>query len=108
VIADVTFPDGHIESIESNGRVLPKGCSIVYRAIKPRNVSSCTVRWQVVNTGSEALEARCLRGQFESPNASNGSRREETAYAGRHYVQCLAIQNGCCVAHSREFFIVVE
>lgn len=108
VIADVTFPDGHKERVPSNGLTIPKGCSIDYRVIRSKGLSSLTTKWLVVNTGQEASAANCLRGSFEDSNIERGGRHETTAYVGRHYVQCLVIRNSRCVAHSREFFIIVR
>ncbi len=108
VIADVTFPDGHKGRISSNDKVIPKGCEIDYRIIRSKGISTYTAKWLVVNTGEEALNAGCPRGTFEDSNIDMGGRHETTAYEGRHYVQCLLLKNNRCVAHSREFFIIVE
>lgn len=108
VVADVTFPDGHTERIANNGRAIPKGCEIDYRVLRSKGLAGLTVKWQVVNTGEDAYKDGCPRGGFESSNIPNGGRHESTAYAGRHYVQCLVIKNERCVAHSKEFFICVE
>lgn len=108
VLADVTFPDGHVERISDGGRAIPKGCEIDYRVIRPQGMASLRVKWQIVNTGADATRAGCLRGNFEDANRPNGVRHEETAYEGLHYVQCLVLKNGRCVAHSKEFFIIVK
>ena len=108
VVADVTLQDGHVETISSNGRVIPKGCQIDYRIIRSKGLQSLTAKWLVVNTGEEAYAAGCPRGEFENSNLAGGGRRESTAYAGRHYVQCLLIKGGRCVARSKEFFIIVQ
>ncbi|MBR2683801.1 MAG: hypothetical protein IKE22_11120, partial [Atopobiaceae bacterium] len=108
VVADVTFEDGHVETISSNGRVIPKGCQIDYRIIRSKGLQSLLAKWLVVNTGEEAYAAGCPRGEFEDSNLAGGGRHESTAYAGRHYVQCLLIKGGCCIARSKEFFIVVQ
>ena len=50
----------------------------------------------------------CCRGGFEIPNIEKTSRREETAYTGKHYVQCFVIRRGYCVRWSKPFFINVE
>lgn len=108
VVAYVKFEDGHIETIWSNGRTIPKGCQIDYRIIRSKGLQSLTAKWLVVNTGEEAYAAGCPRGGFEDSNLDDGGRHESTAYAGRHYVQCLLIKGGRCVAQSKEFFIIVE
>lgn len=108
VVAEVTFPDGHIERISNNGRTIPKNCGINYLVLRSKGLSSLTAKWQVVNTGADAYAANCPRGGFESSNIRNGGRHEASAYAGRHYVQCFLIKNGICVAYSNEFFINIE
>lgn len=110
VKAEVTFPDGTYRVLENNGMSLPKGSIIKYSAAYPIT-SDIRIKWQVVNTGKEAQEAGCLRGGFEnSGNENSGlmSRKESTAYTGKHYVQCFVVKHGRCVAYSEEFFINVE
>ena len=108
VYAEVETKEGERFTIRSNGRTIPKGCTVVYHALRSPSMHNCSIRWQVVNTGAEAISANCPRGEIELPNESNGSRRETTAYTGRHYVQCFAIRNGVCIARSKEFFINVS
>lgn len=108
VVADVTFENRHVERISSNGKTIPKGCSIDYKVFLPKGLRHLTTKWLVVNTGEEAYEAGCLRGGFEDSNLPNGGRHECTAYMGRHYVQCLVIKGNRCIARSKEFFIIVE
>ncbi len=108
IVADVAFPDGHIERITDNDSVIPKECSIDYRVCRSRALSGLPVRWEVVNTGEEAYKAKCPRGEFETSNIPQGGRHEETAYAGRHYVKAYVIKKGRCIAFSKEFFINVE
>ena len=108
VIAEVTFPDRHVERISNNGRTIPKNCGIDYMVLRSKGLSSLTTKWQVVNTGAEAYATNCPRGGFENSNIRNGGRHEATAYTGRHYIQFFLVKNGVCVAHSNEFFINVE
>lgn len=70
-------------------------------------VKDGSVKWQVTNTGEEAMRV-CRRGGFEIPNEGKTSRREETAYTGKHYVQCFVVRRGYCVRWSNPFFINVE
>lgn len=59
------------------------------------------VRWQVTNTGLEAIHASQLRGDFyDSDNGVDGVRWESTAYAGTHLVEAFIIKDGICVARS--------
>lgn len=107
VYAEVETKDGKRFTIRSNDRTIPKDCRVVYHALRSPSMRNCSIRWQIVNTGAEAISANCRRGEIAPPNESNGSRRETTAYTGRHYVQCFAIRKGVCVARSKEFFINV-
>lgn len=82
------------------GRSVPKGVGLRFRVTT--NVSPpYAVRWQVVNTGREALLAGQLRGGFEDDNSgTSGVRWEATAYAGTHWVEAFIIKDGVCVARS--------
>lgn len=108
IIAKVTFPDGTIERISNDERVIPKECEIEYGVLRPLSLAECEVKWQVVNTGEEARREGSLRGGFETANLSRGGRREQTKYKGLHYVQCFILRKGYCVAYSKEFFIHVS
>ena len=107
VYATVETSGGDTFTVGNNDRLIPKGSSITYHALRSPRLGKCHIKWQIVNTGREALEAKCPRGEFQDSNNAIDSRREETAYAGKHYVQCFAIRNGVCVARSKEFFINV-
>ncbi len=107
VYAEVETKEGEKFTIRSNDRTIPKDCTVIYHALRSPNLRNCSIRWQIVNTGAEAISANCKRGEIAASNESNGSRRETTAYTGRHYVQCFAIRNSVCVARSKEFFINV-
>lgn len=108
VYAEVETKEGEKFTIRSNDRTIPKDCTVIYHALRGLSLRNCSIRWQIVNTGAEAISANCKRGEIAASNESNGSRREATAYTGRHYVQCFAIRNGVCIARSREFFINVS
>jgi len=59
------------------------------------------VRWQVVNTGQEALNANQLRGEFYNEDTPGKNIRwESTAYRGTHWVEAFVVKNGVCVAKS--------
>lgn len=107
VYAEVATKEGERFIIHSNDRAIPKGCTVIFHALRSPNVRNCSICWQIVNTGAEAIAANCRRGEIELPNESNGARREMTAYVGRHYVQCFAIRKGVCISRSKEFFINV-
>lgn len=106
ITATVTLPSGEIRALENDGAPIPKGSTIVYR-VNCGPVKDGKVKWQVTNTGDEAMRV-CRRGGFEVPNIEKTSRREETAYTGKHYVQCFVIRRGYCVRWSKPFFINVE
>src|SRR5688500_15141404 len=62
--------------------------------------------WQVVNTGGHAAQENGLRGGFLRGHDLAGNRTqkninwEQTAYTGRHWVQCFAIRDGVCIGKS--------
>jgi len=59
------------------------------------------VKWQVVNTGKEALEAGQLRGDFyDNDIPADNIRWERTLFKGTHWVEAFIIKNGVCVARS--------
>lgn len=106
ITATVKLPSGETRALENDGAPIPKGSTIVYR-VNCGPVKDGKVKWQVTNTGDEAMRV-CRRGGFEIPNMGKTSRREETAYTGKHYVQCFVIRRGYCVRWSNPFFINVE
>jgi hypothetical protein len=61
--------------------------------------------WQVTNTGTEAQEAKDLRGRFES---GRSSRIETAKYRGEHFVECFVVRNGSCVARSGPFAVIIR
>lgn len=106
ITATIKLPSGETRPLENDGAPIPKGSTIVYR-VNCGPVKDGKVKWQVTNTGDEAMRV-CRRGGFEIPNEGKTSRREETAYTGKHYVQCFVIRRGYCVRWSNPFFINVE
>ena len=96
-----------------SGTVLSKGVDLKFtplHSIKP----PYKVKWQITNTGKEARDANCLRGQrFEDGdimfNGIMNSKIEATAYVGTHYVQCFIIKNGNqCVGVSEPFVVEIQ
>src|SRR6266403_1749487 len=68
-----------------------------------------SIKWQVVNTGSEALAAEQPRGDFyESDEPEKGVRWETTAYRGTHWVEAFVIKDGVCVARSGKFLVKIR
>lgn len=91
----------------NNGVPLEKNCALLFRAltgVKP----PYTVKWQIVNTGLEAQNANCLRGNFEDSDEGINGKREITLYSGTHSVQCFIIKRGVCVAKSQAFIINIQ
>lgn len=106
VTAIATLPSGESFDLPNDGPAIPKGSTVVYK-VNCAPMKDGFVKWQVTNTGEEAMRV-CPRGGFEIPNEGKTSRREETAYTGKHYVQCFVVRKGYCVRWSKPFFINVE
>jgi len=69
------------------------------------------VKWQVVNTGDEAVAAGAdqLRGRFYDGEGPQGTTRwERTAYAGTHWVEAFVIKEGVSVARSGRKYVRVR
>lgn len=106
ITATVTLPSGKSYSLDNDSTPIPKGSSILYR-VNCGPVKGAKIYWQVTNTGEEAMSV-CPRGEFNPPNHGKTSRHEETAYTGKHYVQCFIVRNGSCIRWTKPFFINVE
>lgn len=107
VSARVIGLDGEPIEYVSNGLPLEKGCSLYFKAITGVK-QPFTVKWQITNTGNEARNANCLRGNFEDSDNGILGKNEVTAYSGSHSVQCYIIKNSVCVAKSRDYIINVR
>ena len=98
---------GNVLEYSNNGIPLPKGCDLYFNACfgvkKPFEV-----KWQITNTGKEALENKCMRGGFDDSNIGNTGRKEKTSFTGSHSVQCFIIKNGVCVAKSEDYIINID
>lgn len=93
----------------SNGAALAKNCNLKFEA--ETNVQwPYQVYWQVVNTGAEARNARCLRGTFELTHTERGylKKTESTLYTGTHSIECFIVKNGYCVAQSGPFIVNIQ
>ncbi|MDL2289546.1 hypothetical protein LJB83_02145 [Clostridia bacterium OttesenSCG-928-F22] len=105
ISASILSPQGERIEYQNNGRPLPKHCSLQFTAVTPVK-PPYIVKWQVVNTGSEAQNIPGgLRGGFEDSNIGRNVRTEKTEYKGKHFIQCLIIKRGVCVARSKEYII---
>ncbi len=103
----VVSPYGNIVEYQNNGSPLDKGCTLHFKAYTSVK-RPYTVFWQIVNTGAEAINAKCLRGNFEQSDEGFNGKKEETWYTGSHSVQCFIIKRGICVAKSKEFIINIK
>lgn len=65
------------------------------------------VRWQVVNTGQEAINAGQPRGDFYE-DSDKHVRWETTAYRGTHWVEAFILKGGVCVARSGRVLVPIR
>lgn len=95
--------------IGSNGPALAKNCSLKFEAQTDVH-GPYQVYWQIVNTGDEARNARCLRGTFELTHTERGylKKAESTLYTGTHSIECFIVKNGYCVAQSGPFIVNIQ
>lgn len=105
--AVVTGRDGKGIEYESNGNPLEKNCSLRFKALTGVK-RPYRIMWQITNTGEEAKNAGCLRGDFENSDIGQSGKREETAYKGSHSVQCFVIKGVACVAKSKPYIINIR
>jgi hypothetical protein len=96
-----------------SGEVIQKNRWIRFDAIQengfPFSPNDFDVKWQVVNTDKEAVEADALRGSFYLSDKP-GIRWESTSYRGAHWVEAFVIsrRTKTCWGRSGRFFVVVE
>lgn len=66
--------------------------------------NNVAIKWQVVNTGSFARAARCLRGGFDHTGPDIW---EHTLYRGKHWVECFAVdlKRGVSLGRSGRFYV---
>lgn len=90
-------------------RSVPKNVALRFQ-LKTNVPWPYEVRWQIVNTGREALAKNQLRGDFESSNEPGRAdvRWESTAYAGTHWIEGFVIKNGVCVARTGQKFVRIR
>lgn len=98
------------KKFQSDNSPLPKKIELRFRALT--NVKEYyQVFWQVVNTGEDAIRENGLRGDIFAAgyNGAQGLIHcESTLYKGMHWVECFIVQNGVCVARSKEFVVNIE
>lgn len=89
--------------------LLDKGINIDFTLVGAAAFSCNTkIFWQVVNTGEEAKANHCLRGEFEPSNIFNYGRHESTSYTGTHWVQAFVVNDGICIAKSKEILVKIK
>ena len=87
-----------------SGTILNKHGELRFE-VQAKRLKDYEIWWQVTNTGKEAENANCLRGDFYSSELIEGKkvRKESTRYAGRHYVEAYLVKNGICYGKSSPF-----
>ena len=98
---------GNTIEYENNGAPLEKNCSLEFKALTGVK-RPFSVMWQITNTGDDARNAGCLRGNFENSDLGQYGKREATAYTGSHSIQCFVIKGTTCVAKSKPFIINIK
>jgi len=74
---------------------LPKECNLNFSLDKS---IKGTRYWQVVNSGKEAFNKKCLRGDWEKDDKN--LHVESTKYKGRHFIRCAVVSNNLIVGLS--------
>ena len=110
------YSDNYEEEFYDYSPILRKGKHLAFKAIiRTNDKLGYHIKWQVTNTGKEAMLAKeggQLRGNFTSEDESNLGEyihTESTLYAGTHFIQCFVFRwknlNGKiyenCVSKSR-------
>lgn len=96
----------------SSNQTISKNWSLRFEAQVSGSISSNGRKyyWQIANSGQEASDANCLRGDFYDGIISKGGkvREESTSYTGYHFVKCFVVQNNECVAVSEPFIVNIS
>ncbi len=93
----------------ASGTLLSKNTDLKFEA-KAENLREYEVYWQVTNTGKEARDNSCLRGDFYNGQIIEGKRirTEQTRYTGTHLVECYLVKNGTCYGKSEPFIVNIS
>ena len=97
---------GFREKEIKSGEALNKNGNLRFEVSIPAfNRKDFDIYWQITNTGTEAKNANCLRGDFYDSKIEKGKRirTEETRYVGRHYVEAYLVKNNICYRKSKPF-----
>jgi len=92
-----------MEAYYSDGHDLTPGTWLHFTATHSFT-SNIHIKWQVVNTGSVARNARSLRGNISQTGQDIW---EHTEYKGMHWVECFAVDliRGVSLGRSGKFFV---
>jgi len=99
--------DGRLVKELKNNEPIEKNWKLRFEA-KIENIGAGRkFYWQVANSGDEAKNANCLRGEFYDSDITKGEkvREETTGYKGSHFVRCFVVQYDVCVAVSEPFIV---
>jgi hypothetical protein len=96
-----------------SGTVLGKQKAIKFQALQkdglPFAVHDYRIEWRVVNTGNEARQKKCLRGDFYS-SEGHAVRWEKTLYRGAHWLEAFVLlrRKNQYYGKSDRFFVVIK
>lgn len=98
-----------LPKVSQSGELLTKNVNLKFEA-KTENIKQYEVHWQVTNTGTEARNNSCLRGDFYDGQIVEGKRirKETTSYVGTHVVECYLVKNGVCYGKSEPFIVNIR
>lgn len=91
--------------LRKHGNVVGRGRTINFKIARINVPTPYSVYWKVRNTGDEAINANCIRGQVVQDSGSR-TLREPTAFRGQHYVDCYIVKDGICVAMDRQIVTI--
>lgn len=86
-----------LDSNQTNFEYLEKGLELKFNVLSLEKNSE--VIWKIKNTGKEAIENNCLRGELIRENETK--RTETTSYSGKHYVEVYEINQGECISKAK-------
>ncbi|GAA4749160.1 SMODS domain-containing nucleotidyltransferase [Actinomycetospora chibensis] len=92
-------------TLSKQGNMALRGMELQF-SIRSNVPEPYDVYWKVRNRGDEAQRANQLRGQVVRDEGSR-TRKESTAYVGRHFVEAYAVRDGVCVAKDHQQVIVI-
>lgn len=95
--------------IFQSGEFLAKNVDLRFEATA-ENIKQYEIHWQVTNTGADAKNNSCLRGEFCDGQIIEGKRikKEKTSYIGTHLVECYLVKNGTCYGKSKPFIVNIK